>query len=57
MIVPRCVGYISLDLIVKFFKKKIKILVENQCNFKIKTLRFGNGGKYISGQFVKFCKS
>lgn len=37
--------------------KQFKALVENQCNLKIKALRFDNGGEYTSTSFVEFCNS
>ena len=35
--------------------KEYVAYVENQTNFKIKALRFDNGGEYISKEFHEFC--
>jgi transposase InsO family protein len=37
--------------------QEFKAEIENLTNKKIKTLRTGNGGEYISKEFVAFCKS
>ena len=37
--------------------KQFKALEENQSNLSIKILRFDNGTKYTSNQFVEFCST
>ena len=34
--------------------KEFKAIVENQTNFKIKMLRFDNGGEYTSNEFYAY---